>query len=79
MNKPWSEEEVRQLEDPDHWDWEHVERVTPSKSAGAVVAIRFSSEEFAEVDAGAERSGRKLTQFILEAALTRARAKRKKA
>lgn len=77
MNKPWSEEELGQLEDPDQWDWEHVERVMPSKKTGAVVAVRFSQEEFAEVDAGAKRLGEKLTQFIREAALRRARSKRK--
>ena len=73
MNKRWTDEELRQLEDPDQWDWEHAVWVTPSEKPGAAVLVRFNHEEFELINEGAERLQQKLTEFVREAALDRAR------
>jgi len=78
MEQRWTDEELKQLEDPDEWDWDHAVRVKPAGKPGAAVLLRFTNEEFYEVDAGAERLGKKLTEFIKEAALSKARSKRTK-
>jgi hypothetical protein len=66
---PEEEQELRELQDPDAWDWEHGELHAPVTNAGAVVSVRFTRDEFDRVAAAAERIGLKLTQFIHDAAL----------
>ena len=52
MEQRWTDEELKQLEDPDEWDWDHAVRVKPAGKPGAAVLLRFTNEEFYEVDAG---------------------------
>jgi hypothetical protein len=66
---PKEREELRELQDPDSWDWEQGEVHGPAVNPTAVVSIRFTREEFERVATAAERSGRKLTQYVHDAAL----------
>lgn len=60
------------LEEADEWDWDAAEIHEPVGDAGAVMAIRFSGENFEVVAEAAERLGVPLTAFIHDAALKRA-------
>ena len=66
---PEDELELRELQDPDVWDWEHGELHPPVPNRSAVISVRFTGEEFQRVAAAAERHGLKLTQFIHDAVL----------
>ncbi len=67
------EDELARLEDSDEWDWEHPEVHEPSPRPEAVVPVRFAPGELAQVETAADRTGRKLTDYVREAALTAAR------
>ncbi len=57
---------------PEAWDTEEGMLHPPVEDPGAVVAVRFSNEEFRRVSRTARRAGRPTTQFIRAAALANA-------
>ena len=71
--KEWTDEELKALEDslddPDEWDWDNAVIVHPTERPGSIVSVRFSPADFQTVGGCAERMGKKLTDFIREAAL----------
>ena len=68
----WSDEELKELEDPDAWDLENLEPAVRTRSPRAVVSVAFNAVDFDRLAAAVERSGKKLSTFIREAAMERA-------
>jgi hypothetical protein len=68
-----NDDEISQLQAEDEWDFETAERQQAPRSRRAVVSVGFRPAEFAVVAAAAETRDQPLSQFIREAALTRAR------
>lgn len=62
-------QELRELQDPENWDFGDDVILPPSASPGAVVAVRFRREEFARVATFARRRGMTTAAFIRWAAL----------
>jgi hypothetical protein len=69
----WTEEELRQLEDPEQWDSENALAFPGGQARGAVVAVRFDRTDFPEIARAAREAGVPLTRFIHDAALAHAR------
>jgi hypothetical protein len=69
MRCVWTDDEHAELEDPDMWDDENIEIVTPTGKAGIVAAVRFSAEESARLAECAERRGISIIDLIREAVL----------
>ena len=69
----WTEDELKQLEDPEQWDSENAEAFPGGQARGAVVAVRFDRRDFAEIARAAREAGVPLTRFIHDAALAHAR------
>lgn len=65
------EEELRALQDPTAWDYEHAEVLPPVRDAGAVVAVRFTADEFDRVAKGARAADTTLFAFVRDAVLDR--------
>ena len=57
------------LENPEDWDYDHLQVRGPVKSPRVVVSVSFPSEGFSAVSQYAERLGKKTSEFIREAAL----------
>jgi hypothetical protein len=68
MNKNFEHE----LENPESWDYEHVETIEPVKSPRVVVSVAFRRHDFETVSDYAEHLGKKTSEFIREAALDKA-------
>ena len=66
------DDELRELQDPDNWDWDSAEVMPPVPNAGAAVLVTFAGEDFDRVAREAKAAGMKLTGFIREAALEKA-------
>jgi hypothetical protein len=60
------------LENPANWDFAHITMPVPVKSTRVVVSVSFRPEDFNAVAGQAERSGKKVSEFIREAALNEA-------
>lgn len=71
MDSQMNEEEIRELEAPENWDFEGAEKHEGTKAARAVVSVAFRSEDFKHVVQAAERAGMKTSEYIREAALQR--------
>jgi hypothetical protein len=72
----WTDEELRALEeDEDQWDRDHGELVEPAppEQRGARVVVRLQRDEFRRLGVAAEQAGERLTEFIRNAALARAK------
>ena len=72
----WTDEELRELEeDEDQWDWDHGELVEPSppEHRGARVVVRLERDEFRRLGVAADQAGERLTEFIRNDALARAK------
>ncbi len=67
-----SERTMDRPEEQDEWDLEHAEKRVPSRRARAIVSVAFPREDFEAVEIAAERLGKKLSEFIREAAVARA-------
>ncbi len=61
---PEEERELRELQDPDTWDWDTGELHPPVPNPRAVVAVEFASDEFQRVGIAAHQAGVRVTQFI---------------
>ena len=68
-----NEKELQELKDPATWDSEHGEERAGARTSRAVVSVVFSADEFKEVAARARKRGMKLSAYIRDAALGRAR------
>ena len=66
-------DDERDLENPEHWDYERGEKRPGVKGARAVVSVAFGREDFDRVVACAEHLGKKTSEFIREAAVDKAR------
>ena len=61
------------LLDAGDWDLEHAVLKPGRKNARAIVSVAFPGRDFDRVELAAERAGKKLSAFIREAAVNRAR------
>ena len=62
----------RELEKSDNWDYERPEVREPVKAPRVVVSVAFRRNDFKQVSEYAERKGKKISEFIREAALEKA-------
>ena len=67
-----TDDELRDLEDPENWDYEKAERHTGTRPARVVVSVAFRREDFKLVAETAERVGMTTSGYIREAALDKA-------
>jgi hypothetical protein len=70
MRRIWTDEELAELKDPDMWDDENIEIVTPTGKAGIVAAVRFSAEESERLAECAQRRGISIIELIREMVLS---------
>ena len=63
------DEELKELENPETWDWETAEMRPPVKAGRTVVSVAFAREDFQLVAKFADRVGKRTSVFIREAAL----------
>jgi hypothetical protein len=68
----WTEEELAELEDPDTWDWESMERHPGNPRHRSFVSVEFAAQEFQAVAKAAHASQVPLTEFIRAAAVAQA-------
>jgi len=61
-----------ELENPENWDYQHLETREPVKSPRVVVSVAFRHDDFITVSKYAELVGKKTSEFIREAALENA-------
>lgn len=74
--EPWTNEELRELENPDTWDWENEVAHGPSSSPGAYIRVLFVDDELTRVAECARRHNMELTEFIRTSVLERVTAER---
>ena len=63
---------LRELEQPESWDFEHAEGRPGRRIWRAVVSVAFSRPDYERVTLAAERDGRPTSGFIRDAALEKA-------
>ncbi len=68
MNKKFEKE----LENSENWDFEHAEMTEPPKSPRTIVSVAFKNDDFKIVSKSANGLGKKISEFIREAALDKA-------
>jgi hypothetical protein len=78
MSEP-TPEELAALQDPDNWDWEHVQRGTPNPRAGISYRVRFHGHEVHTIGDAARAQGVSAIEFIRRAALAAANESRQAA
>lgn len=61
-----------ELKDPKNWDYDHVEKREPVKSPRVIVSVAFRHEDYETISDYAERSGKRISEFIRDAALEKA-------
>ncbi len=66
------DEKLKELENPEHWDFENVERRRGVKRPRAIVSVAFPADDYELVARRADELGLKLSEFIRAAALDRA-------
>jgi hypothetical protein len=64
-----SKEDGRNVEDAETWDFEQPTVREPVKTPRVVVSVAFRRDDFVRVSAYAEQVGRKVSEFIREAAI----------
>ncbi|MEA2598322.1 MAG: hypothetical protein QOF01_4791 [Thermomicrobiales bacterium] len=64
--------ELRELQDPDTWDFDQAEEHRPTERARAVVSVAFQRDDYDAVSEAARDEGMKVSEFIRDAALARA-------
>lgn len=67
-----SDQELRDLQNPETWDFEGAEKRSPVKEGRTVVSVAFPRRDFARVSEAAERAEQRVSEFIREAALEKA-------
>ena len=68
IQEPLDDEE-RELMDPGTWDWENPAELTVAENPGAILPIRFTLEELAQLEPVAQTAGLTPHAFIRRAAL----------
>lgn len=58
------EDELQELQDPANWDYESAELCPPAADAGAIIAVRFTADEFGRVVRHAAEAGVSLASFV---------------
>ena len=66
------EEHEHELEKAESWDFEQPEVREPVKASRVVVSVAFRRDDFVPVSECAERSGKRISEFIREAAIEKA-------
>jgi hypothetical protein len=66
-------DELRELQDPQNWDFDAAEQRAPVKRARAVVSVAFQREEYEKVANIARQFNMRTSEYIREAALGRVR------
>lgn len=61
-----------ELQKAENWDYDNAETRAPVKASRVVVSVSFSREHLFLISKSAERSGKKISEFIREAALDKA-------
>jgi hypothetical protein len=69
-----SRDELEHLSNADEWDFENAERQPGAKNPRAVVSVAFGRRDFERVSECAERSKKRTSEFIREAALEKVAA-----
>ena len=67
----WTEEEQKNLENPDNWDAESEKVIEPVSPGRVVVSVAFKRAELELVSSFAEARHEKLSAFIRQAAIER--------
>jgi len=67
------DEKLRDLESESTSDFDNAERISPAKRPRTVVSVSFSREEIELVASDADRNGTKLSAYIRNAAVGKAR------
>ncbi|MBI2919437.1 MAG: hypothetical protein HYY01_15800 [Chloroflexi bacterium] len=65
-------EHERELEKPESWDFEQPEIRGPVKASRVVISVAFRRDDFDQVSKYAERVGKRVSEFIREAAIEKA-------
>ena len=68
-------EHYRELEKAESWDFEQPEVREPVKASRVVVSVAFRRYDFVPVSECAERLGKKISEFIREAAIEKAKGR----
>ncbi len=67
-----NEENERDMEKAETWDFEQSIVREPVKTSRVVVSVAFRRDDFVRVSAYAEQAGKKVSEFIREAAIEQA-------
>lgn len=67
-----NDERHREIENSESWDYERPQMREPVKASRVVVSVAFRREDFAQISVYAERWGKKVSEFIREAAIEKA-------
>jgi hypothetical protein len=62
----------KDLENQENWDFEKAEAKEPARSPRVVVSVAYKNQDFDIVADYAERTGKKVSEFIREASLEKA-------
>ena len=65
------DDELRELQNPENWDRENAQVHSPEKDVGAVIAVRFTAEEFKRMARRAAEADLPLTSFVRNLVLER--------
>ena len=65
-------DELKDLQDPDNWDFENPIAIPANKKGRAVVSVAFARDDFERVVRTAKREGKRTSEYIRDAALTMA-------
>lgn len=65
----YTSEELKELEDPESWDFDTVQVLPPVKNPMAIVKVTFNRDELNHVETMARQRGMSLIAFIKESAL----------
>ena len=68
-----NDEDIARLQDEDEWDFEAADWLRAPDGRRAIVAVGFTIADFTLVSAAAQQRDQKVSQFIRDAALSRAR------
>src|SRR5437870_5147445 len=65
----WMEEDLKALEDPANWDWEHTDHHSGGEQTVTLFTVPFDPADFQRLGAAAGRAGIPIWQLIRDAGL----------
>ncbi len=68
----WTDEELKELEEADQWDWDSGELCPGVKNRQTAVKVVFAGADFDRLSEAAQQLGVSTVQFIHDAAVARA-------